>query len=136
MKFLSLDVGEARVGVAVSDESGIVVRPLCYLLVGHKLMTDLGKLVVEEKPQTIIFGIPRHQSGEEGAMASQIRDFAQVVRHEYNVLVDFEDESATTVEAIARLKAQKVPREKMKELVDAEAAAVILESYLARHPQK
>lgn len=133
MKYLSLDIGEARVGVAVSDESGIVATPLTYLNVGHNLMSELGKIMETEKPQKVIFGIPRHQSGEEGAMASQIRDFAEVVKHEYGVQVDFEDESATTVEAISRLKERKVSREEYKELVDAEAAVVILESYLARH---
>ena len=132
MKYLALDIGEARVGVAASDESGIVVRPLTYIQVGNKLMAELGKIIEEEKPGKVIFGIPRHQNGEEGEAAPQIRSFSDVVRHEFSVGVDFEDESATTVEAIARLKEQKVPREKYKELVDAEAAAVILESYLSR----
>jgi putative Holliday junction resolvase len=133
MKYLSLDIGEARVGVAVTDDSGIIATPLTYLEVSHKILAELGIIIAAEKPNIVIFGIPRHQSGEEAAMAAQIRDFAEVVRNEYNVEVDFEDESGTTLEAEKRLAERKVPREQYRQLVDAEAAAVILESYLAGH---
>jgi putative Holliday junction resolvase len=133
MKYLALDIGQARVGVAVTDESGIIATPLTYLEVSHKLIADLGVIMAAERPDVVIFGIPRHQSGEEAAVAAQIRDFAETVKHEYNIEVDFEDESGTTIEAEKRLAERKVPREQYRQLVDAEAAAVILESYLAGH---
>jgi putative Holliday junction resolvase len=132
MKYLALDIGEVRVGVAVSDDSGIVATPLTFLHVGPKLMSELGELIQTEKPRVLVFGTPRHQNGEEGKMVPQIRAFAEVAKHEYNVEVEFEDESGTTLEAERRLAERKVSQDKYKELVDAEAAAVILESYLAR----
>lgn len=130
---MALDIGEKRIGLAVSDESGIVATPHSYLEVGHNLMERLGEIIESEKPDKLIFGIPRHQSGQEGAAAAQIRRFAEIAKHEYNIEVDFEDESATTIEAEKRLVARKTPREKFKQIIDAEAAAVILEAYLGRH---
>lgn len=130
MKYLSLDVGEKRVGVAVSDEAGIVVRPLLMLELRADLIHRLGEVVHKEKPEMIIVGIPRHQNGEEGEEAAKIREFAKGLHHEYNIEVDFIDESATTIEAEKRLHEAKKSEKEIKELVDAEAAAVILESYL------
>lgn len=132
MKILALDVGEKRIGVAATDDSGIIARPLFSVSVDHEILTNLGKVVDEEHPEKIILGIPRHQSGEEGMLAEQIREFAKVVEHEFNVQIDFEDESGTSIEAERRLSAQGLNPMEIKENVDAEAAAVILESYLAR----
>lgn len=132
MKYLSLDVGEKRVGVAVSDEAGIIARPLLTLMMNEKFMEDLGKLISSEKPNRIIFGIPRHQSGEEGSESKKIREFAHAVNHEYNIEVDFEDESVTSIEAEKRMKDKGLSREEIKEKIDSEAACIILESYLER----
>lgn len=132
MKCLALDIGEKRIGLAVCDESGIVVSPLKYLLVGHDILTNLGSVIASENPKKVIFGIPRHASGEEAVFAEQIREFAKVVHHEYNIEVDFEDESGTTIEAEKRLAESGKNLQEIKELVDSESACVILESYLAR----
>jgi len=133
MKYLSLDVGEKRIGVAVSDESGIVVRPLLTLDLKADLIHRLGEIVHEEKPEMIIVGVPRHQNGEESKAAAEIKEFAKGLHHEYNIEVDFEDESGTTIEAERRLKEAGKDIKEIKKLVDAEAAAVILESYLGRN---
>lgn len=132
MKYLALDIGEARIGVAASDEDGIITRPLLALSVDHELMERLGKVIDEEKPQKVIFGIPRHASGQEAVVAEEIREFAKGVSLEYNVEVDFEDESATSIEAEKRLKESGKSISEIKKLIDAEAAAIILEAYLAR----
>ena len=132
MKFISFDIGSKRIGVAVSDESGIIAQPLLTLNVSDNLFTKIGEIIEAEKPQIAIFGIPRHQNGEEGEMSGQVREFAKGVKHEYNIEVDFEDESGTSIEAERRLKLQGSDPRKIKEIVDAEAACVILESYLSR----
>ncbi len=132
MKYMALDIGEKRVGVAVSDESGIIARPLLVLNVSDNFMMELGELIDSEKPKKIIFGTPRHQNGEEGENVKSIREFANVVKHEYNVEVDFEDESQTSIEAEARLKKYGHKQSEIKEKIDSEAACIILESYLAR----
>lgn len=132
MKYIAFDIGTERIGVAVSDESGIIARPLLTLPVTHDLFPKIGELVDSEKPQMAIFGIPRHQSGDEAVVAEEIREFAKGVGNEYNIEVDFEDESGTSIEAEKRLKESGKSIKEVKEMVDAEAACVILESYLAR----
>lgn len=133
MKYLAFDIGEARIGLAVSDELGITCRPLFAVPAGNDLMQKLGPIFEEENPDVAVFGIPRHQSGDESAYAEQIREFAQGIKNEYNVQVEFEDESATTIEAERRLKEAGKNCQEIKELVDSESACVILESYLLSH---
>lgn len=132
MKYLALDIGEKRVGLAVTDESGIIARPLLTLNVDEGFLEKLGEVLMVQKPNVVILGIPRHQTGEEGKMAGQVRSFAEIIKHEFSVEVDFEDESATSIEAEQRLKSRGLNAEEIKKEVDAEAATIILEAYLAR----
>jgi putative Holliday junction resolvase len=131
LKYLSLDIGEKRIGVAVTDDAGIISRPLMILHTEDNFMERLGEILDVEKPGMIIFGIPRHQNGAEGEMGGQIRELAKGIKHEYNIEVDFEDESGTSVIAEERLREAGKRGEEIKEALDAEAAAIILESYLA-----
>lgn len=130
MKYLALDFGEKRIGVAVTDEEGIIARPLLTLEVSEMLMSDLGKVIEDECPKKVIFGIPRHMNGEEASSAIKIREFAEGVSHELGVEVDFQDETVSSIEAEKRLAESGIEKEKIKEKVDQEAAAVILEDYL------
>lgn len=132
MKYLALDIGDKRTGVAVSDELGITTHPVAVLEVGKTFLENLGEIIKSEKPEEIIIGVPRHQSGDESQVISQIREFAKVIHHEYNLPVDFEDESATSIEAERRLKEKGMTVQEIKDNVDGEAAAIILESYLKR----
>jgi putative Holliday junction resolvase len=132
LKYIALDVGERRVGIAVTDDAGIIVRPLITLATENSFLERLGEVIEEEKPDKVVFGLPRHQNGDIGGMAKQIREIAKGVKHEYNIEVDFEDESGTTVMAEERMRDAGVALKDMKTKVDAEAATVILESYLAR----
>lgn len=136
MKYLALDLGEKRIGVAKSDDSGIIAIPLGVVQVDGKTMENLGAIVKEEKPDKIIFGIPRHANGEESGFAKNVRDFAEGIKHEYNVKVDFEDEFGTTIEAADRMRKSGVSERDIRKSDDAFAAQVILESYLARTPNK
>jgi putative Holliday junction resolvase len=131
MKYLALDMGEKRIGVAVTDEEGIIARPLLTIPNSPALMSDLGKIIKEEAPARIILGIPRHMSGDESQKATQIREFAKGIEHEFGVEIDFQDETASSIEAEKRLTERGTKGEEMKKSVDAEAAAVILEDYLA-----
>ena len=132
LKYLALDIGERRVGIAVSDDSGIVVRPLITLATENSFLARLGEVIESEKPDVLVFCLPRHQSGDVGDMAKEIRELAKGIKHEYNIEVDFEDESGTTLIAEGRMKEAGVAQKDMKTKVDAEAATVILESYLDR----
>lgn len=132
MKYLALDVGEKRIGIARSDDSGIIATPIGVVEVDDATLRNLGKIINEEEPDCIVFGIPRHEDGNESKFAHEIRDLAEVVKNEFNVKIDFEDEYGTTKVAENRLReAGKSPRE-IKKYDDAFAAEVILESFIAR----
>jgi len=132
MKYLALDIGDKRTGVAISDDLGITVRPAAVIEVGELFLERLGEIIKNENPDILVVGVPRHQSGDESEKVEQIRKFAKILHHEYNLPVDFEDESATSVEAERRLKEKGMSLQEVKNNVDAEAAAIILEGYLAR----
>lgn len=132
MKYLAFDIGTKRVGLAVSDDAGIIARPLFAVEVEAGLFAKIGQVIQAEKPDVAVFGIPRHLSGEEAAEAAQIREFAEGIKNEFNVKIDFEDETGTSLEAERRLKERGEDFINNKGLVDAEAAAIILEGYLAR----
>jgi putative Holliday junction resolvase len=66
LKYLALDIGERRVGIAVSDDSGIVVRPLITLATANAFLARLGEVIESEKPDVLVFGLPRHQSWGDG----------------------------------------------------------------------
>ena len=132
MKYLALDIGEKRIGVARSDDSGIIATPIGVVEVDEEVLKNLGSIINEEQVECVIFGIPKHADGNESKFSHQIREMASVVKNEFDVQIDFEDEYGSTKIAEERLKkAGKSPRE-MKKYDDAFAAEVILESYLAR----
>lgn len=135
MKYLALDIGEKVVGVA-SSESGIIATPLLPLKMGEDFMSKLGEIVLAEKPDIIIFGIPTNDNGDESGLAKDIRRLAEGVRHEFNVDVDFEDEYGTTKEAEDILEKIGVPKRDFEKYDDSLAAALILESYLERHRKR
>lgn len=130
MKYLGLDIGEKKVGVAESD-SGIVASPLSAIEVNNNFMQSLGAIIEAEKPEVVVFGIPRHQDGKESGLAKDIRQLAKGVNHEFGVRVDFADEYGTTKEAEQRLRESGIDERDLKKYDDSMSAVIILENYFA-----
>jgi putative Holliday junction resolvase len=129
VKVLALDHGSARTGVAVSDPTGTLARPLPAIArvdspAGLRL---LDAVIAEEGPERIVVGEPRTPSGERGAQARSAAGFAARLRARVGVPVDLWDERLTTVEA-RRRAAEGGSRADLDSL----AACVLLEAYLAR----
>ena len=123
MKVLALDYGSARTGVAVSDPSGVIARPLTVVeQVGTKLGAErLLALIAEERPEQIVVGLPLTMRGERGEQARETEAFVGRLRESMSIPVEFFDERLTTV------LAARTPSETPE---DARAAAHLLESYL------
>ena len=131
MKVLALDHGPARTGVAVSDPTGTIVRPLPAIRrvdspAGRR---ELDDLIARERPEAIVVGEPRSLSGERGDQARAAAGFAGRVRARVEVPVDLWDERLTTVEATRRSRESGSRAD-----LDSLAACVLLEAYLARRP--
>ncbi len=133
MKIMGIDYGDARTGVAISDllcsivGSATVVRSRN----ADKAIADIVKLVEENQVGTIVVGLPRNMDGSEGPRAALCREFADKLREATGREVVMWDERRTTVEAHNILSQHNYHGQKRKDTVDAVAASLILEGYLA-----
>jgi putative Holliday junction resolvase len=135
MSILALDVGERRIGAAVSDPSERYALPLRTLERSGGLRDDLNailSLARECGATTIVVGDPLRLSGERGPAAQKMDEFAASLAKAFGGPVERVDERLTTAQANRTLLASDVSRKRRKNVVDQLAAALILEAYLAR----
>lgn len=130
-RLVALDVGERRVGVAVSDELGLIASPVESVdMKKRDGMDRLVALIERYDPERIIIGLPLGMSGREGPQAAATRAFAQKLRARIDRTIVFWDERLTTFMADQSLIEAGHRRARRKQHVDAVAAALILQSYL------
>lgn len=124
MKVLALDYGSARTGVAVSDVTGTLARPLTVIerAASRAGLRRLAELVAAEKPERIVVGLPLTLRGKPGLQAEETARFVAALRAAVSVPVESFDERFTTSLA-SRAPSSRAPE-------DARAAAHLLESYL------
>ena len=127
MRFLGLDVGDRRIGIALSDETGTVAQGRgVYIRQGKK--EDLSyfvELCRRERVEKIVVGLPLNMDGSEGEQAAKVRAFAEALAERAGLPVEYLDERLTTVEA-DRVLSQAGFREKKKRKVRDELAAVLI----------
>jgi len=132
IRILGLDVGEKRIGLAVSDPLGITAQGL-EVLIRQGREEDLARLlkIAGRYPlQEIVVGLPRHLDGRMGAMAGDILKLAQEMGGALDVPVTPWDERLTTAEAERVLLQADLSRRKRRRVIDQLAAVIILQSYL------
>ena len=129
---LALDLGQRRVGVALSDARARVASPLCVLpRTGRDaLVRAVGELVREHGVTLLAVGLPLGLSGEDEALGGEIRRLARRLGRALSLPVVLVDESVSTVEAQESLLEAGVSRAKRREVVDKVAASIILQRYL------
>ncbi len=135
MRILSLDVGEKKIGIAISDALGITAQPLQTIRRdGQNSYLRLLQAVIAEKNVTkVIVGLPLNMNGTEGRVARGIYEFVDRLRENVSVPVQLWDERLTTMEAERILLQADVSRKRRKKADDAIAAQLILQSYLNSH---
>jgi putative Holliday junction resolvase len=136
---LALDVGERRIGLAISDPGESFSLPLRTLDRTESLHDDLQSIVdaAREYGATIIVvGDPVSLSGERGIAAQKMDDFVRVLAKAYDGTIERVDERMTTAQATRTLIAHDVSRKSRKRVVDQLAAALILDAYLARRKRE
>jgi putative Holliday junction resolvase len=133
MRIAALDVGDARVGVAISDELGLTTRGLGVVkrTGGARDLEAIARLLEPYEPTRLVIGLPLNMDGTEGAQAVKVRRFGERIGAHTSLPVEFWDERLTTVEAEAVMRETGVARRKRRGQVDQVAAAGILRSYLA-----
>ena len=136
LRILAFDIGEKRIGVAVSDPLGITAQGIETYHRTEDLEQDVAhliKLANGYKPVKIVFGLPRNMDGSYGFQAQITREFADAVLAKWDGEHAFQDERLTTASARRVLIEADVRRDKRKQVIDKVAAVVILQSYLDAH---
>ena len=135
---LGLDLGDARIGVAVSDADRRVAVPHGTIRVGQPPgeLKAVAALVQELGATAVIVGHPRSMSGASGPRAQHAEAFAGALRTVVSVPVELQDERLSTVQAERSLRAAGVSGKRRRQVVDESAAAVILGAWLDAHAQR
>jgi putative Holliday junction resolvase len=131
---LALDVGERRIGIAVSDPSETYALPV-GVVDRTALRADLAAIVelaAQHGARTIVVGDPISLSGERGIAAQKMDRFCEMLGRVYDGTIARADERLTTAQATKTLLAADLSRARRKRVVDQVAAALILDSFLAR----
>ena len=134
MRVMALDYGDVRTGVAVSDAGGMLVGYTAVLQGRDRdqVAEQAARVAPERGVEAIVVGLPRNMDGTEGARAQLCREFAGLMEENTGLPVALWDERRTTVEAHQILHATGKRMKQHKRNVDAVAASLILEGYLAR----
>jgi putative Holliday junction resolvase len=130
---LGLDVGTVRVGVALSDPSGILATPLETVQRARDEadLDRIASLVVEHEVTEVIVGEPRHLSGASGASAREARAYSRALAERIGAVpVHLVDERLSTVTAAGSLRASGLDSRQQRPVIDQAAAVVILQTYL------
>lgn len=132
-RVMGLDVGDRRVGVAVSDEMGVTAQPVLTLTRTNRKQDfkSLGRLLRKYACREIVVGNPLYMSGDVSPQALKAQAFAEQLRQEFGLPVHLWDERLTTTEAHRHLHAAGHAEAEHKGMVDQVAAVLILESFLA-----
>jgi len=135
MRIAALDVGEARIGIAVSDELGITAQGVGVVQRrgGRHDLEALAERLAPYQPERLVVGLPLNMNGTEGPQAEKVRAFATRVAEHLALPLEFSDERLTTVAAERTLLEADLSRRRRRELIDQVAATLILQTYLDRH---
>jgi len=134
VRILALDVGQKRIGVAVSDPLGITAQGVGVIKRKNieEDINEVRKYVDEYKAGSIVIGMPINMDGTKGDSANKVTEFVDIVSSGLNIPVATYDERLSTKESEKFLISSDVSRKKRKGVIDKIAAQLILESYLQR----
>lgn len=133
MRIIGLDLGERRIGIAISDENGLIAQALDVLErrgTSHD-QAFIKDIVKRYGVERVVVGLPKNMDGSIGPAAAKALAFADDLRGLLGLPVDTWDERLSTVEANRMLLGADLCRARRKKVIDKIAAAVILEGYLA-----
>ncbi len=132
MRVLALDIGEVRVGIAVSDPSGRVASPVCVLPAQEVLAhaVTFRRVLEDWEPDLLLSGRPMTMAGEEGPQAERVMGQARDIARACGLPLEFADERLSSAEAKRILREQGLNERSMRGKVDMVAASLFLQSWL------
>ena len=140
MRYIAIDLGDKRTGLAIGDAQTRIVTPLTVLespiavRAGEQLLDDLAKAIAEQAsphaPAELVLGLPLNMDGTEGPRAKLVRDFAARLAQRTARTIHFQDERLTTADADWSMARSGMTRAEKKSKRDALAAAILLRDFL------
>lgn len=130
MRYLAVDHGEKRTGLAICDKGENMSSPLKVLIGQAELVAQIIKVAKEEEIESIIIGLPLNMDSTEGPRAKAVRDFGAKLEKVSHLPVIYHDERLSSFDAEKKLAGLDLTRKKKKKHLDAVAAASILDAFL------
>ena len=132
MRILAIDHGTKRMGIAVSDELGMLAQPLEFIPAEPfaEFLARLQEILKEKQVELILVGMPRNMNGSYGPAALKVQEFVAVLKDAVTIPIQTLDERLTSVQANRFLTEAELGGRRRKEKVDKSAAAVLLQGYL------
>lgn len=133
MKYLGIDYGQKRTGIAVTDPGGGMAFPRCTLAMRGKdiFFAELLALIEKEQPGGIVVGLPLYLDGTDSETTRQVRNMAARLKRRCSLPVYLVEEALSSYDAEERMKTAGADRKKRRECLDQAAAVAILESFLS-----
>ncbi|MFC1738307.1 Holliday junction resolvase RuvX [Planctomycetota bacterium] len=130
MRYLAIDFGTKRTGLAICDPTETITSPLAVIEGQKNLLDKITEVIKAEKIQAIVLGLPLNMDDSKGPQAKIVFDFADRLRERFDIQIHFQDERLSTFSAEKKLASAEFTRKRKKKHLDAVAAAQILEDFL------
>jgi putative Holliday junction resolvase len=136
MRFLCIDLGDKRTGLAICDGDEILASPLAVSEGRKKLLDEIIEIARQNQVEGLVFGLPLNMDNSEGQRAIQTRKFADQIKDKINLPIFFQDERLSSFTAEKQLSQTGLTHKKKKDRIDALAAAEILKTFIEERKQK
>ncbi len=132
MKILALDYGTKRIGVAISDFTETLARPLPFIPAESAKKVDqaIAALIAKEDVKLLLIGLPRNMDGTYGSAAEKVREFSARLQVQVTIPLQLVDERLSTVQASRLLQESGHDTRAQRTIIDSSSAAVFLQSFL------
>ena len=132
MRILAIDYGSTRIGLALSDPTGTLARPLPFVpaKADAKLAREIAERAKKEEAHLILLGLPRNMDGSSGEAAAKVQAFAALLGQATPLAIKLIDERLSTVQASRQLQEAGRNARQQRGKIDSEAACVLLQGYL------
>jgi len=136
MRYLAIDYGPKRTGLAICDCSETITSPLAIIRDSKHLLKKITDIIKAEDIDGLVLGLPLNMDDSEGPQAKLVYDFARELKKNVNIPIHFQDERLSTFAAEEKLGPADFTRNKKKKRLDAVAAAEILQAFLDKKSQE
>ena len=130
MRYLAIDYGTKRTGLAICDRAETIASPLAVIHGQKELLKKIAEVVETENVEAVVLGLPLNMTGSESAQTRLVFKFAEQLKDHLHIPVHLQDERLSSFSAEEKLASAKFTKEKMRKRLDAVAAAEILEAFL------